>query len=226
MGKVFIIDDDPALQEILSGYLGHCGHEVETALGALDTEAILKKMPDLVLLDVMMPGEEGWEVLRSLRRKSDVPVIMMTAKSAEGDVLQGFTLGADDYVTKPFSFAQLEARIRALLGRVGRRSKQGEQTSSPGGIVIDLEAHRVMRGDEVIRLTPTEFKLLAVLAQRPGKVVSSERLVAEVWGAEYAAEVDYVRRYIWHLRRKLEADPASPVYLQNERNVGYYLNVP
>lgn len=226
MTSLLVIDDDVSLLEILSDYLGHFGYEVHAAVtGREGLHAAQAAEPDLVLLDVSMPGLNGWGVLRALREKSRVPVIMLTARSDEPEILQGFALGADDYVVKPFSFAQLEARIRAVLARSARGPHEDARLLSAGHLQVDLDSHRVRKGRDVIKLTPTEFRLLVTLMERPGKVLSPEELVSTVWGEQYSGESDYVRRYVWHLRRKLEDDPECPKYIQNERNVGYYFAV-
>lgn len=226
MTRLLLIDDDPSLLEILGDYLSHAGHEVETAAtGSAGLQAARTAEPDLVLLDVAMPGLDGWQVLRSLRETSAVPVIMLTARPDEPEVLRGFALGADDYVVKPFSFAQLEARVRAVLARTGPGPAKDTRLLAAGELQVDLDAHRVRRGEDIVKLTPTEFRLLVALMEQPGKVLSFEELVTRVWGAQYSGEGDYVRRYVWHLRRKLEDNPESPRYIQNERNVGYYFAV-
>ena len=154
-----------------------------------------------------------------------MPVIMLTARSDESEVLRGFSLGADDYVAKPFSFAQLEARIRAVLARTGHGAGSDTQLLEAGDLQVDLNSHRVRRAGELINLTPTEFRLLTTLMEQPGKVLSPLQLVSSVWGKEYTDEIGYIRRYIWHLRRKIEPDPDEPRYIHNERNVGYYFSV-
>ena len=226
MTRLLIIDDDPSLLEVLGDYLDRLGHEVETAAtGAAGLQAARAAEPDLVLLDVAMPGIDGWQVLRSLRETSTVPVIMLTARSDESEILQGFALGADDYVVKPFSFAQLEARIQAVLARTTRGPVEDTRLLTAGDLQVHLDAHRVRKGKDLIKLTPTEFRLLVALMEQPGRVLSSEEIVRKVWGPQFAAESDYVRRYVWHLRRKLEDNPENPKYIQNERNVGYYFAV-
>jgi two-component system KDP operon response regulator KdpE len=226
MTRLLLIDDDPSLLEILSDYLSRSGYEVETAAtGSAGLRAARTAAPDLVLLDVAMPGLDGWQVLRSLRETSTVPVIMLTARSDEPEILQGFALGADDYVMKPFSFAQLEARIRAVLARTAGVPGEDTRRMAAGDLQVDLDAHRVRKGKDVIKLTPTEFRLLVALMEQPGKVLSPVELVRKVWGEQYSGESEYVRRYVWHLRRKLEDNPEAPKYIQNERNVGYYFAV-
>ena len=223
MARILLIDDDPALVEILSAYLSRFSHEVELVTsGASCLQAWHAYRPDIVILDVSMPGVDGWEALRQIRAESQVPVIMLTAASEEADILKGFSLGADDYVTKPFSFAQLEARARAVLARAGGRTEPVSRVLTHGDLLVDLDAHRVVRGGEPVKLTPTEFRLLVTLMEHPNRVLSSEVLVRRVWGEEYASDSDYVRRYIWYLRQKIEPNPDDPAYIRNERNIGYY----
>lgn len=167
-----------------------------------------------------MPGKCGWDALKSIRELSETPVIMLTARGDGADILHGFSLGADDYVTKPFSFAQLQARIRAVLSRA-QRNARAEGILTAGDLEVNLELKRVMRAGKPIDLTLTEFKLLVALMRRPGEVLSPEELVREVWGPQYTDEVGYVRRYVWHLRQKLEPDPEHPRYIYNDRGFGY-----
>lgn len=176
--------------------------------------------PELVVLDVTLPYHDGWEILTRIREVSDLPVIMLTARDEEPNVLRGFSLGADDYVTKPFSFAQLEARIKAVLARSTRKDDQAD-VLRVGKIRVDLRIRQVQRGETQIQLTPTEFGLLVGLMRHAGKVISPEELVKEVWGPQYRGEVGYVRRYIWHLRQKIEPDPENPRFIHNERGFGY-----
>jgi two-component system KDP operon response regulator KdpE len=167
-----------------------------------------------------MPALDGWQTLEQLRGFSQVPVIMLTAMGDEPDVLKGFSLGADDYVPKPFSFAQLAARIEAILRRA--TTEGSPYILESGELVVDLVSRRVRLGDDLLSLTPTEFKLLVALMEQPGKVLTSRELATGVWGPEYADDTDYVRRYVWHLRRRIEPDSGNPKYIHNERGVGYY----
>lgn len=222
MSVVLVVDDDRALRELLTDYLGRIGMEV---VGAADGHAglalLASRSPDIVLLDVTMPGLTGWQTLARIRADSAVPVIMLTARGDESDVLLGFAGGADDYVTKPFSFAQLAARIKAILDRTSPDRMAGGGVLRAADLEVDLERHRVLRAGQLVELTPTEFRILEVLIREPGKVMSARQIVAEVWGPEYGEETGYIRRYVWHLRRKLEPDPQAPRYIRNERSVGY-----
>jgi two-component system KDP operon response regulator KdpE len=146
---------------------------------------------------------------------------MLTARGDEPEVLRGFAGGADDYVTKPFSFAQLSARIRAVLDRVSPERTDATSTLRGADLVVDVDRHRVFRNGEPVELTPTEFRILATLMREPGRVISVRQIVTAVWGADYVDETGYIRRYVWHLRRKLERDPGDPHYILNERSVGY-----
>jgi DNA-binding response OmpR family regulator len=222
MSRILAIDDDRSLLELLADYLGRLGHDVTAAPDGQHALASLDAVdPDLVLLDVTMPGLDGWQVLARIRAVSQVPVIMLTARGDEPEVLRGFAGGADDYVTKPFSFAQLSARIRAVLDRVSPERTDATSTLRGADLVVDVDRHRVFRNGEPVELTPTEFRILATLMREPGRVISVRQIVTAVWGADYVDETGYIRRYVWHLRRKLERDPGDPHYILNERSVGY-----
>lgn len=221
MTNILIIDDDKGLDELVSDYLAGQTYSVRSAEnGKLGLRAMYERQPDIILLDVTMPEKDGWETLRRIREISNVPIIMLTARSEEADILQGFALGADDYVTKPFSFAQLSARIHAVLSR-STQENASESRLSAEGLEVDMRLKRVWRDGQVLALTPTEFKLLVTLMRHPGDVVSPKDLVKEVWGAQYASEIGHVRRYIWHLRQKIEPDPENPRYIHNDRGFGY-----
>lgn len=221
--KLLIVDDDKGLVELLEHYFQQLGYSIVTAHhGREALQRFQQDRPDLVILDVTMPEMDGWETLKALRELSDVPVIMLTVRNDEPDILRGFALGADDYVTKPFSFAQLGARVKAVLTRYRKAGIQDECILRAGDLVVDLVTRRVTRGGKLITLTPTEFKLLVTLMETPGRVLSPEEIVRQVWGPQYVDEVGYVRRYIWHLRRKIEPDPQNPRYIHNERGFGYY----
>ncbi len=221
MTGLLLIDDDKSLTQLLSDFLNGQGYAVRTAEnGKLGLRAMYERAPDIVLLDVTMPEKDGWETLKRIREVSSVPVIMLTARGDETDILHGFSLGVDDYVTKPFSFAQLAARIRAVLGRSSPGTAADNKLSA-SGLEVDLRLKRVWRDGQPLTLTPTELKLLVTLMRRSGDVVSPEELVKEVWGIQYTGEVGHVRRYVWHLRQKIEPDPEHPRYIHNDRGFGY-----
>lgn len=221
MASLLLVDDDQSLLDLLGDYLHQQGYTIYTAdNGQSGLRLFFEQRPDLVILDVSMPGRDGWETLQRIRELSSTPVIMLTARSDESDVLKGFSLGADDYVSKPFSFAQLAARVRAVLARTSGVAPGAEQLQV-GDLIVHLSTRRVTRNGEVIPLTPTEYKLLVALMRRAGEVVSPEELVRQVWGPQYANEIGFVRRYIWHLRQKIEPDPKNPRYIFNERGFGY-----
>ena len=226
MAKLLLIDDDESLTELLSDYLKKQGHAVCLANDGLDgVRQLFAHKPDLVVLDVTMPLRDGWQTLERIREMSQIPVIMLTARDDEPDILKGFSLGADDYVTKPFSFAQLAARVDAVLARAGQAQVDDQTRLEQDGLEVDLSIKRVRRDGELISLTPTEFKLLVALMRRAGDVVSVEELVSEVWGKQYTGEIGHVRRYIWHLRQKIEPNPEQPRYIHNERGFGYRFQV-
>ncbi len=218
---VLVIDDDPTLLELLTEQLQASGLQ---ALKAQDGPTGLRladeARPDLVVLDVMMPGMDGWQVCERLRQAGPLPIIMLTAKGEEFDKLRGFRLGVDDYVTKPFSFAELTARVRAVLAR-SQTGEDARRTIASGELVIDLEQRRVTLAGQAVELTPTEHRLLAALASRPHRTIPTEQVLLEVWGAEYAGEVEHVKHYVWTLRKKLETDPGDPKHIITERGFGY-----
>ena len=167
-----------------------------------------------------MPGMDGWEVCRRLREKTAVPIILLTAKDEELDKLRGFRLGVDDYVTKPFSFAELTARVGAVLARV-RPGALSQHKVASGNLIIDLDTHLVAMNGRAIELTPTEYRLLALLAEHSPRTKKKKKLLLDVWGPEYAGEIKHVKHYIWALRQKIEADPGDPQHILTERGFGY-----
>jgi len=221
--KVLLIDDDATLLEFIKEYLHTENLEVLTAPnGQEGLRLAYREHPNLVILDVMMPGMDGWEVTARLRELSDVPIILLTGKSSEADKLRGFGLGVDDYVVKPFSFAELFARINAVLARI-RPAGAPRNLCAIGELILDFDRRELRRGENFIPLTPTEYRLLEVLAQNAGKAVAESTLVTAIWGANRHEETVAVRRYIWLLRQKLEEDPANPQYLLTVRGYGYRL---
>lgn len=222
-GTVLVIDDDKTLLRLLQEALTKAGFQVILASNGIDgLQEMYARQPDLVLLDVMMPRMDGWETLTRIRQISRVPVIMLTAKDAEQEKVRGFNLGVDDYVTKPFSFAELVARASAVL----RRSRTAAPITknkrySSGDLVLDVDAHRVTKGGKLVELTPTEFRLLETLAEHAGRVLTHEQLLEKVWGYDAGEDTGYIKRYIWYLRQKLEEDPTNPQHILTERGFGY-----
>ena len=208
MKKILLIDDDETLQQLLGEFLQEGEYQVVGAASGLEgLRCAYQDHPDLVLLDVMLPGMDGWEVCARLREMSDIPIIMLTAKTTETDKLRGFRLGVDDYVTKPFSFAELTARIEAVLAR---STTTGVSTGYVmyGGVRLDTKRYQATIEERVLDLTPTEYRLLEALVRREGKVASEEELVEEVWGKYHSEDSALVRRYILMLRKKVENDPS------------------
>jgi DNA-binding response OmpR family regulator len=221
--RILLVDDEPRLLDSVRMNLDLEGFEVfEAHDGQEALEKISKLMPELVVLDVMMPRMDGLETLRELRRFSSVPVIMLTVKADDSDIVLGLERGADDYVAKPFSQQVLLSRIKAVL----RRAESGNQGSSheivvDEGLRIDFDRREVWVGGQLVQLRPTEFRLLYQLATNPGLVLTHETLLSRVWGPEYRDASHYVRLYINYLRQKIEQDPANPRYILTERGVGY-----
>jgi len=223
--KVLLIDDDPALLQFLGSYLDASGYKsLRAESGERGLHLLFDEQPALVVVDLLMPKMNGWEVCGRIRELTDTPVIMLTGQGSEADKLRAFRLGADDYVTKPFSFAELKARIGAVLARAGR-SDAAPQPSviACGELVIDLSRRQARLAGRPVPLTPTEFRLLTALARRPGEVLSEEELLRLAWGPLRRHPPGYVRRYVWFLRRKLERDPTRPELIQTVRGFGYRL---
>ena len=218
---VLLIDDDATLRELLAAQLRSTGyHVLETPDGSSGLRLAAEAAPALIILDVMMPGLSGWEICERLRERSRVPIIMLTAKGEEFDKLRGFRLGVDDYVTKPFSFAELVARVGAVISRAQIAQAPAQHLTS-GDLAIDFDQKRVTVAGRPIDLTPTEYRLLETLARHPQRTVPTETLLTEVWGSTYAGEVEHVKHYIWTLRSKIESDPGDPKHIVTERGFGY-----
>jgi len=223
MKKILLIDDDQALLQLLGEFLKNDSYEVLSALsGSTGLRLAYEHRPDLVLLDVMLPGMDGWEVCARLREMSEVPIIMLTAKTTEADTLRGFRLGVDDYVTKPFSFAELVARIQAVLSRANSPVAATGYIVH-GAITLNTEIYQAYFRENALDLTPTEYRLLEALVRRKGKVASEQELIQEVWGQYRSEDTALVRRYILMLRKKLEADPSNPQHILTVRGFGYRL---
>ena len=224
--RVLVADDDPLVQRLVRTHLDRAGFRALLAAdGEEAVDVTATEQPDLVVLDLMLPKLDGFEVCRRIREFSLVPVIMLTARGEQVDKLRGFEAGADDYLTKPFAPPELLARVRAVL----RRTEQSAAPSAKalircGDVSIDLVRRRVTVRDEVVKLTPTEFQLLQQLALNAGKVLSHAELLTKVWGAEYRDDREYLWAYVRHLRRKLEADPDRPKLILSEPGYGYLLD--
>ncbi len=223
--NVAVIDDDPRLLRFVRANLEAEGYRVCTAEDAdPGLELIAREMPDLVILDIMLPGGDGYELCQRLREFSPVPVLMLTAKVEESDKVKGLRLGADDYLTKPFGIQELLARVEALLRRT--KTPEGPKPSysfTSGDLAIDFSRRRVtVRGKEVA-FSPTEYRLLCELANNAGRVMLHEELLTRVWGAEYRDELEYLRAYVRHLRRKIEKEASRPEYILSRPGIGYML---
>ncbi len=221
---ILVVDDEPKIVKLARDYLEKSGFRV---ISAGDGDAALsiarRDKPDLIVLDLMLPGMDGLDVCRALRRESDVPIIMLTARSEESDQLIGLELGADDYITKPFSPRALVARVRAVLRRVQMGMRQPGVIHA-GDLKIDLDGHRLTLGDETIHLTRNEFKLLAVMAQQPGQIFKRAQLLEHLHGVAYDGYDRSVDSHIKNLRRKIEVDLTNPQYIQTVYGVGYRFN--
>jgi DNA-binding response OmpR family regulator len=221
--KVLVVDDEERMVRFIRLNLEHDGFEViEAYRGMQAIDKIRSKLPDLVLLDVMMPDIDGFEVLKIIRETNSVPVIMLTAKGEEEDRVRGLELGADDYITKPFSPRELVSRVRAVLRRTeGATGNTHGLIEVDDRLKIDFDRREVWVDGELVQLRPTEYRLLYHLVQNAGWVITHDQLLAKVWGYEYRDEPHYVRLYINYLRKKLEKDPSDPQYILTERGVGY-----
>lgn len=223
--KVLIVEDDVEMNRLLRIDLDRHGYEVATATNGLDGLRMFHEVrPDLVVLDVALPGMDGMTVCQRIRELSNVPILIMTAHAVtEEEMAEGLNLGADEYMIKPLRNLEFHARINALLRRAQLNSDSSTQNMRyvDEHLLVDIDARRVVVDDEEIRLTPTEFKLLATFVRHKGQVLTFQQLLEQVWGYEYSTEHHYPRIYVSHLRRKIERDPKNPEYIQNEYGVGY-----
>ncbi len=223
-GRVLVVDDDVALAEMLGIVLRGEGFEATFCSdGAQAVQAFRDSRPDIILLDLMLPGMDGIDVCRAIRQESGVPIVMLTAKTDTVDVVLGLESGADDYIVKPFKPKELVARLRA---RIRRTEEPGSGTLTIGDVTIDIAGHSVRRDDAIIALTPLEFDLLVCLARRPGQVFSREALLQEVWGYRHAADTRLVNVHVQRLRAKVEHDPEHPTIVLTIRGVGYKAGPP
>lgn len=227
--RVLVVDDEPKLVRLVSEVLTAIGYKVfSTRKGRTAIKIAAMEQPDLILLDIVLAGEvDGYEVARRVREFSNVPIVMLTAKTREADLIKGFDAGADDYLTKPFSSKELIVRLEAVL----RRSRRGtmettEAEISCGRMRIDLARRRVTVDGNDVHLSKTEYNLLYELATHRNQVVLHEQLLGAVWGSEYRDDLEYLRAYVRYLRKKLERDPSNPQMIVTSQGVGYMLNCP
>jgi two-component system response regulator VicR len=223
--KILVVDDEKPISDIIKFNLSKEGYEIDTAF---DGDEALKRVyqfqPDLVLLDVMLPKLDGFQVCRRIRESFNMPIIMLTAKEEEVDKVLGFELGADDYITKPFGMRELIARVKANLRRVELADLDvgGNNTIVTGGLAIDLDRYEVKCEEEVIELTLREFELLKFLATQSNQIFTREQLLKDVWGYEYFGDIRTVDVTVRRLREKIESDSSNPSYIMTKRGVGYY----
>ncbi|MCH5211159.1 MAG: response regulator transcription factor [Oscillospiraceae bacterium] len=228
---ILVIEDEQNINDILTFSLAKEGYKTLSALdGITGLEMALSQNPDLILLDVMLPGLDGWEVCKKIRESSQVPIIMLTAREDEIDKILGLELGADDYITKPYSMRELAARVKANLRRsvavppVPETKTESQDTIISGDLTINVERYEVSKNGEIIDITLREFELLRFLAMQPDKIFSREKLLENVWGYEYYGDVRTVDVTVRRLREKIEDDPSMPKYIITKRGVGYYFN--
>jgi two-component system KDP operon response regulator KdpE len=226
---VLVVDDEPAQLRLFDQVLTNNGYQVVKANNGQEAIRIVyERKPDIVLLDVMMPEIDGWQTCRLIREASDIPVIMLTGKrNSEDDVVRGLECGADEYLTKPVGNRELLARVRAGLRRAERPSYVNQNkkvTFTNNYLTVDVAERKVAVNGERLKLTPREFRLLALLVENTGRVLSHQQVLENVWGWEYIDDVDYVRIYISHLRQKIEPNPSQPKYILTEPGVGYYFS--
>lgn len=223
---ILVVDDEVHIQELIKFNLSKNGFQVITADNGIDALRIVEdEKPDLILLDLMIPGIDGLEVCKKIRRNSSIesiPIIMITAKGEELDKILGLELGADDYITKPFSVRELVARVKAMLRRTSL--KQEESKMRFGNISIDFQKHEVFRNNARVELTLKEFELLEILIKNKGKVMTRDFLLDKIWGYEYVGETRTVDVHVRHLRQKIEEDDKNPIYIQTIRGIGYKFN--
>jgi two-component system KDP operon response regulator KdpE len=225
--RVLVVDDEPETVKYVGTNLRIRGYEVLTATDGQSALREFDRSPiDLIILDIMMPGPSGFEVCRAIRRHSDVPIIMLSARGQEKDIVQALDLGADDYLTKPFGVEEMLARVRAALRRTTRAGSAPRPPLAIDELVIDFGTRQVTVGGVETKLTPTEYDLLAHLAINAGRVLTHRSLLQGVWGPEYGDETEYLWAYIRRLRRKLEPDPSNPRYILTQPGVGYSVVAP
>jgi DNA-binding response OmpR family regulator len=220
--KILVVDDEPQIMRVLKGYLEAAGFQVISAYdGAEALAAFRHAVPDLIVLDLMLPQVDGLDVARAIRRESDVPIIMLTARVDEADRLIGLELGADDYVAKPFSPREVVARVRAVLRRAGGGAEPAGRVLSAGDIALDVDKRQASVAGRPVELTPTEFDLLATLMESPGRVFSRMQLLDKLQGYAYEGYERTIDVHVKNLRQKIEADPKRPIYILTVYGLGY-----
>jgi DNA-binding response OmpR family regulator len=225
--RILVVEDEPEFSDLLALWTSRAGYDTVTASsGAEALRQFYERHPDLVILDVALPGMDGWQVIERIREFSRVPILLVTARSSEADKVRGLKLGADDYITKPLSLPELMARVEAALRRAATASPERPRRLQYRDLIVDLDDHRVRLRETEVRLTPTEFRLLAYLVQHAGQLVAHRQVLAEVWGAGYGADVHLLRMTIRNLRLKLEAVAPGESYIATEYGLGYRLTAP
>ncbi len=221
---VLVVDDEPQIQRFLKPALTAAGYDVVRAMdGAEGLAAVRAHAPDVIVLDLGLPDLDGKEVISLIRRHCDTPIIVLSARGAEDEKIAALDRGADDYVAKPFGIGELLARIRVALRSGGRGEAAPVTVLASRDLVVDVDAHRVTQGGEIVKLTPKEFDLLVALMRAGGRVLTHRALLARVWGAAHVEDTQYLRVFIGQLRQKLERDPAEPTVIVTEPGVGYRL---
>lgn len=225
--KILLIEDEEDVVVLLRFRFEQEGYEVLSAANGVDGLRILQEEhPHLVLLDLMMPRMNGWETCKRIRQYSDVPIIMLTALGRETDKVRGLELGADDFVTKPFSLAELIARVRAALRRGGQPLAENTTVQIDERLIVDRAQRQVVVDGQKTELSPTEFRILDCFLDNQGRILTHQSLLTQVWGWEYLDETDYLKVYIHHLRKKIEENPGKPSYILTERGLGYRFQAP
>ncbi len=227
--KILVVDDEAAQIRLVTQVLGGNGYEVlKASSGQEAVRVVYEHKPDLVLLDVMMPEIDGWQTCRLIREMSDVPIIMFTGKrNSEEDIVRGLECGADEYLAKPVGNRELLARVKAVLRRAEKPSSKNEKKKvifANDYLTIDVMERKVTVNGQRLKLTPREFRLLALLVENTDRILSHKQVLENVWGWEYIDDMDYVRIYVSHLRQKIEPDPSQPRYILTEPGVGYYFH--
>jgi two-component system KDP operon response regulator KdpE len=225
--KILVVDDEAVQLRLADQVLTSNGYEVlKASSGQEAVRIVYERKPDIVLLDVMMPEIDGWQTCRLIREVSDMPIIMFTGKrNSEDDIVRGLECGADEYLSKPVGNRELLARVKAVLRRAEKPSSKNERKKvifTNDYLTIDVAERKVIVNGERLKLTPREFRLLALLVENAGRILSHQQVLESVWGWEYIDDVDYVRIYVSHLRQKIEPDPSQPRYILTEPGVGYY----